>query len=97
MSGAGTSFGDASHRTTARTTGLLRHVSPTLHGYQGGVRLVLAGLTSPARARVDSYDLSAVLADDRFCPTLTAAVDDYRARFGASWQSQVTTPTKDMT
>jgi MFS superfamily sulfate permease-like transporter len=72
---------------------MLEELVPTLD--QRSVRLVLAELKSPARARIDSYDLSAVLADDRFYPTLTAAVDDYRSRSGASWQRLAAPPPKD--
>jgi high affinity sulfate transporter 1 len=73
---------------------MLEDLVPALD--QRDVRLVLAELKSPARARLDSYDLSAVLDADRFYPTLTAAVDDYRTRFGASWQPPAAPPTKDM-
>jgi hypothetical protein len=69
---------------------MLEELVPALD--QRGVRLVLAELKSPARARIDTHDLSAVLGDDRFYPTLTAAVDAYRLRSGASWQPSVAAP-----
>jgi high affinity sulfate transporter 1 len=61
-----------------------------------GVRLVLAELQGPVRARIDAYDLSSVLGDDRFYPTVAAAVDDYRARYDEPWQTSTAPPTEDI-
>lgn len=51
-----------------------------------GTRLVFAELKDPARRKIDRFGLDHVLADDRFFPTITAAVTAYREASGAAWR-----------
>lgn len=52
---------------------------------QQGKRLVLAELQGPVRRKLTQYGLDSALPDDRFFPTVAAAVDAYRATTGQEW------------
>jgi MFS superfamily sulfate permease-like transporter len=52
-----------------------------------GTSLVFAELKDPVRAKLERYELIGPLNPDHFFPTLDAAVDAFRRRTGASWQT----------
>ncbi|MEU6390493.1 sulfate permease [Streptomyces sp. NPDC046939] len=52
-----------------------------------GVTLVFAELKDPARRKIERYGLTRTFAQDRFHPTLEAAVAAYRASSGARWEA----------
>jgi high affinity sulfate transporter 1 len=62
---------------------MLADLTPALD--RAGTRLVLAELKDPVRAKLRAFGLEDVLTDDRFFPTIDAAVDEYRRQTGASW------------
>jgi STAS domain len=58
-----------------------------------GTSLVFAELKDPVRAKLERYELIGPLDPDHFFPTLDAAVDAFREKTGANWES-AGTPTQ---
>jgi high affinity sulfate transporter 1 len=56
---------------------------------EAGTSLVFAELKDPVRAKLERYELIGPLDPDHFFATLEEAVDAFRARTGADWQSGV--------
>jgi high affinity sulfate transporter 1 len=50
-----------------------------------GTSLVFAEMKDPVRAKVERYGLTRQIDPERFFPTLTAAITDYRRETGADW------------
>lgn len=72
--------------TDVDTTGcdMLEDLVPELEGT--GVHLVFAELKDVVRVKLHAYGLHETLGDDRFYPTVHAAVDAYREITGAAWE-----------
>jgi len=52
-----------------------------------GISLVFAELKDPVRRKLEECELDEPLADDRFFPTLNAAVEAFRADTGGQWHA----------
>ena len=64
---------------------MLQDLVPALDAQ--GVKLVFAEMKTPVREKVDQFDLSSVLAPDRFYPTIRSAVEAYEAAHPSDWVS----------
>ena len=62
---------------------MLEDLTPILD--RAGTRLVFAEMKDPVREKMRQYGLGATLPDDRFYPTLKAAVRAYKGLTGADW------------
>jgi MFS superfamily sulfate permease-like transporter len=51
-----------------------------------GTSLVFAEMKDPVREKLERYELIGPLDPDHFFPTLDAAVAEFRAQTGASWE-----------
>ncbi len=54
------------------------------------ISLVFAELKDPVRNKLDHYQLEQPIAADRFYPTVSGAVDAYRAQYGGEWHAPET-------
>jgi MFS superfamily sulfate permease-like transporter len=55
-----------------------------------GIRLIFAEMKDPVRRKIERYGLTRTIDPHHFFPTLTAAIEAYRAEFGVEW----TAPTR---
>ena len=57
-----------------------------------GQTLVFAELKDPVRRKIERYGLAEKIEPQHFFPTVDAAVQAFRARTGATWSAEATTP-----
>jgi MFS superfamily sulfate permease-like transporter len=52
---------------------------------RSGVRLVFAELKDAVRDKIQGYELTDVMPEDRYFPTVRTAVEAYQAQTGMPW------------